>query len=363
MKNRNLYLDLLRIFACLGVIGIHTQEGGLILNRIALLGLPLFFFISAYLLLPRCDDEHVWDFYKKRILKIVVPFLCYGLFYGCWIYPNGGIFVRPTLERLWYAISYIPHSLADNLTASIYFHFWYMYVLMGLYLFFPFLAKGLKALSDKGLQNLLILLLVMEAIHDFPPAIRVHYEIAMDFGWIIYIIFGYAFTRDYFKARYKVFVVLGAVAFAFQLFMIGVFPGFTTLIEHKEDLNPWEVLSVCGVFALFMLWQQFAEKRGRFHNGDLLSKVIGFVANYTFSVYLIHGYIISWWSQTGVLIDLHAFNDKIWWIVTVGSVFVLSFAFALVFDAVVVKNIQKLISFLYKTIVNKMGKGKVSYEH
>ena len=339
-KKNNIYLDLLRIFACMCVIGIHTEDGGLILNRIARLGLPMFFLLSGYFLLPKCDDEHVGAFYYQRYIKIVLPFLAYGLFYGCWIFPTGRIFAKPTLDNVLYAISYIPHSIIDNLTAPIYFHFWFMYEIISLYLLFPFLAKGMKALSDKGLRNLMILILVWEGLADFIPAFGRKFEFRIEFGWLIYIIFGYAFTREFVKKQYKLFVIAGAIAFALQIVILGGLPGFSALIEHKEDLNPWEVLAVCGWFALFMMWSDFAVKRGEQKQGGI-AHVIHFLAAYTFSVYMIHGYIITWWSRNGVLINLHVSCVKLWWILTVLCVFVLSLAFAVVFDNLIVENITR----------------------
>ena len=358
-KKNNVYLDLLRIVACLCVVGIHTEDGGLILNRIARLGLPLFFLLSGYFLLPKCDDEHVGSFYYQRFMKILIPFLCYGVFYGCWIFQTGRILAKPTLENVWGAVRYIPNSVIDNLYQPIYFHFWFMFSLIGLYLLFPFLAQGLKAFSDKGLMGLMMLLLVLEGLNDFLPAFGKVFSYGMEFGWIIYAIFGYAFTREYFKERFKWFFGVGIIAFALQIVVLGKLPGFSALIAHQDDLNPWEVLAVCGVFVFFMIWSDWADQKGIDHSKDALGHVVHFLSAYTFSVYLIHGHVITWWSRNGLLIDLHISHVKLWWILTVLCVFGLSLLFSIVFDNLIVVNVQRLAEWLNKKSTDCLRRIKV----
>jgi peptidoglycan/LPS O-acetylase OafA/YrhL len=249
---------------------------------------------------------------------------------------------------VWGAVRYIPHSVMDNLYQPIYFHFWFMFSLIGLYLLFPFLAQGLKAFSDKGLLGLMILLLVLEGLGDFLPAFGKNFSYGMEFGWIIYAIFGYAFTREYFQKRYKIFLMIGIAAFAVQVAVLGALPGFSALILHQDDLNPWEVLAVCGVFAFFMLWSSW--KKDASEKNGWIGHVVHFLSAYTFSVYLIHGHVITWWSRNGLLINLHISHVKLWWILTVLCVFGLSLLFSIVFDNVIVSNVQRFFVWFNEKI-------------
>lgn len=351
----DVFLDLLRLLACICVIGIHTPAGTILFSRVARLGLPIFFLLSGYFLLPNCDGDHVLSFYGKRFEKVVLPFLCYGIFYGCWIYPAGRILARPTRELIVGGIKYIPHSLLDNLNGSIYFHFWFMYELIALYLIFPFLGQGLKALSDRALRSLLILMLVTQFLVDYLPLIGREFPFQHYFGWLIYIIFGYALSRECFKKWYPWLAVVGLVVFAIQLLAYKYTPGVVEKILNTSDLNPWEVLPVCGIFAAFMM---ISQKFYKTHDGSVegmgyrvAKHVIGFLATYTFSVYLIHGHIISWWCATYQVTDAvtsaRLFSD----VGIACAVFGLSLLFAIVFDNTVVA----LVTGIYRFIIKKVA--------
>ena len=82
------WVDLIRVLAIYLVVVIHVSgqmtnvwgkipEAQWIISDIygglARVGVPLFFMLSGYLLLPR--SESLRSFYGKRMLKIVVPFI------------------------------------------------------------------------------------------------------------------------------------------------------------------------------------------------------------------------------------------------------------------------------------------------
>ena len=76
----------------------------------------------------------------------------------------------------------------------------------------------------------------------------------------------------------------------------------------------------------------------------IVNIVISRLARYTLGVYLIHGYIVSWWSfsygtSSGTIQG--TFHTLFW-------VTLLSFAFALVFDNLITFNLQRL----FRLIVN-----------
>src|SRR5512142_395126 len=88
------WADLMRVLAIYLVVVIHTsgQLTGAwgkislaqwlmadIYGGIARVGVPLFFMLSGFLLLPR--TESLRDFYRKRVLKIVIPFVVWSVIY------------------------------------------------------------------------------------------------------------------------------------------------------------------------------------------------------------------------------------------------------------------------------------------
>ena len=121
-------IDIIRIFAFVFIVFLHTLNrqfgvdvwmGG---YAIISIGVNLFIMISGYLLLDKTEEAIV--FFKKRILNILPLFLVFNIIY---IY-FGKIPIMPVLK-------------GKAISAS---HFWYIYMILGLYLLTPWLQKVLK---------------------------------------------------------------------------------------------------------------------------------------------------------------------------------------------------------------------------
>ena len=96
MKQRILYLDFLRCLAICFVVVLHSIASTLVnpefyqcstwylcmlINPFVRTGVPLFFMISGYLLLRRPNTEHIGDFYRHNIPKLVIPLTAWSLIY------------------------------------------------------------------------------------------------------------------------------------------------------------------------------------------------------------------------------------------------------------------------------------------
>ena len=87
MKNRDYRIDLLRIIACIMVIGIHAPQSGLNYSGVFLVGssylcepcIGLFFMISGYLLLP--VKLSYKEFISKRLNRVLIPTIFFSVFY------------------------------------------------------------------------------------------------------------------------------------------------------------------------------------------------------------------------------------------------------------------------------------------
>lgn len=140
MKPRIFYMDYLRTIAIMGVLFIHAAapyasmykeidfsmwEAGIIYNSLARWCVPVFFMISGALLLGR-KEEPLKDFFSKRANKILIPFLFWSVVYYLWrvyiVYNSAASFEE--FKELF-------------LNANIYYHLWYFYALIAIYLLVP----------------------------------------------------------------------------------------------------------------------------------------------------------------------------------------------------------------------------------
>jgi surface polysaccharide O-acyltransferase-like enzyme len=140
-------VDLVRTVAIVGVLLLHAandltiqQMNNLEIYRwtivdiyqsIGRIGVPLFVLLTGALLLqPSKLNEPIGTFFKKRWLRIGLPFIFWGATYFAWDY-----FVDRQINQQSFSTS----SVIQGILNGPYYHFWYLYMLVGLYLFTPIL--------------------------------------------------------------------------------------------------------------------------------------------------------------------------------------------------------------------------------
>lgn len=164
LRERVVFLDWLRFIACFMVILVHSIEpfylGGPEGTYIASWGdaiwstlldsalrpaVPLFVLASSYLLFPLKTDTVT--FFKRRIVRVLVPFLVWSLLYACvpMIGSSGEIDVVGNLKTL--CVNFMMHAG----------HLWFVYMLIGVYLLMPLLSPWIEKVSQKEERGFLIL--------------------------------------------------------------------------------------------------------------------------------------------------------------------------------------------------------------
>ena len=157
-KTRNYGLDILRVLACYLVIQVHTGEfyyigdGGTvlqgnspfwvgILNSICRVSVPLFVMISGYLLLPL--REEMGTFFKKRFIRVAIPFVVWCVLYAIYWALKG----QTSWAQAGLNILHIPVNFGVEIG-----HLWYVYMLLGLYLFAPVISPWIASASRKNME-------------------------------------------------------------------------------------------------------------------------------------------------------------------------------------------------------------------
>ena len=150
-QNRVIWLDWLRLVACFLVMLTHSTEpfylggeGSLILTHsdavwvavmdvLSSAAVVLFVIASSYLQVPL--HYPTGEFFKKRAVRIIIPFLVWTIVYALvWGKP-----VQNFKDLLW----------NFNYAAG---HLWFVYMLIGLYLIIPILSPWAEKVGRKELQ-------------------------------------------------------------------------------------------------------------------------------------------------------------------------------------------------------------------
>ncbi|MCE9400118.1 acyltransferase [Bacteroides fragilis] len=182
VSKRIVWADLLRFVAIMMVICIHCSDPfnvspearsnpeynlwGSIYGAFLRPCVPLFVMLTGMLLLPIQQD--MGQFYKKRMMRVIVPFLIWSLLYNLFPLLTGITgWDSSILTKMFAYAGENPSQSWESSLHNIYmipFNFnvytiplWYIYMLIGLYLFMPFFSAWLKQATDKQMKVFLFI--------------------------------------------------------------------------------------------------------------------------------------------------------------------------------------------------------------
>lgn len=158
MRKEIPWIHLLRVIACLMVVCLHCQtmasssfildvwakQFDVIVSLVTKPCVPLFFMITGYLILPYKNEDDIFGFYKKRILRVLYPLLIWGVIYAILPYFLGICSKSQMLSELILSPIKAPHYIGGIL--------WYLFILIGIYLAIPFLSN--RIYSNKKILKL-----------------------------------------------------------------------------------------------------------------------------------------------------------------------------------------------------------------
>lgn len=178
LQTRNWNIDLAKALAMLLVVmqhawsmlGLDDPSYGLVCGvyrAVSTVGVPLFVFVSGALLLPR-TPEPLKVFYKKRLNRLLVPFLLFAslmyvvsLFAGQYDWWNGDVKMA--------LLQFLP-SLLENKINILH---WFVHMLLVIYLLTPFLQRALSSLSQREIEGILLVWMVGMLLRQYYPALNV----------------------------------------------------------------------------------------------------------------------------------------------------------------------------------------------
>lgn len=261
-------IDIIRIFAFVFIVFLHTLNrqfgvdvwmGG---YAIISIGVNLFIMISGYLLLDKTEEAIV--FFKKRILNILPLFLVFNIIY---IY-FGKIPIMPVLK-------------GKTISAS---HFWYIYMILGLYLLTPWLQKVLKY-AEKETLFVVFLWFLCNILN---PYLRYFNLAEIPFsnfpltGFIGYYILGY-FVKKYANKVKRTSFILIIVIYALGFLLSFLSTKYVLAVTGKRVSDFFDKNSL-GTFIMtlsfFVFWCKF--------NFSKRDRIIKIVADSTYFAFLVH---------------------------------------------------------------------------
>lgn len=302
MKNENLdWINSLRVIATFSVIVLHVaaeilNQYGSISNLDWWIGniydssvrfcVPIFLMISGALIFSK-TYESLGDYLRKRVLRILFPFLFWSI-----IYIAVG-FILKFYHGEYLSLKEVLKFVFVNLKNGASYHLWYIYMIIGLYLFFPIIGRWLHNSNKNEIKYfLLIWLLAVFTRLTRGEKFILNIDTSYFSGYIGFPILGYYLNKislnlDKKKVIYVLLVFTGILITIFGTYFAtkykrSFYDGFYSYLS----LNV--ILVSVGIFLLFKDFVRFN------------SKGILFFSKYSYGTYLIHVLVLIVLGEIGL---------------------------------------------------------------
>lgn len=315
VTSRVSYLDYLRVIAAISVVVLHISARvvssnsdfttyywwtGNIVDSAVRWSLPIFVMISGFLLLQPQRQYTIESFYKTRISKLLIPLVFWTLFYLILVVIQGHIENQPIST-----VQLIKRVLAG----SPYFHMWYLYMLLSLIIFTPFIRKLVEALTPRQTTLLCTLVFVYAIISILVDQFYYGSFSAFSLGnslfinWFLlylgYYLVGYLLGSSHIRISPYVLwgvFILTVLGTAIGCYLLSLKSGIDTGLYFYNYLSPLVILMSLSIFFIFKEHESILAK----------NRFIEWLSSCTLGIYLIHPFVI--WVLKMIGLEVVNFN-------------------------------------------------------
>jgi len=255
---------------------------GNIFDSSARMSVPIFFMLSGYLLLEK--DEPLNIFFKKRFNKVGIPLIVWSLIYIPW----------NDYYREWPKISI--YELYEIVLTPTYYHLWFLYAIIGIYLIMPILRVVVQQ-SSKSLLYYYILIWFLAA-SIIPTVEKItgvmsRIDLLAISGFSGYLVLGLLLGKIQLTKRSAVaagFLSVGCVIITITgtyLLIVrnnGIFSN-----NYYDYLSPQIVISSVTIFVLI----KYIVVNVRAFSNERLLSIIESISFASLGIYLIHPIFID----------------------------------------------------------------------
>lgn len=296
VQTRIQYMDSLRAIAILGVLLLHAAtpyvvlydkiadfdwQTGIVYNALSRWCVPIFLMISGALLLGR-KEEPLGTFFKKRANKILLPFIAWSIIYYAWA------------TYMWNPGYSLKEFLIMFFNNQIYYHLWYFYALIGIYLLAPVFNIFVNHASKQMIGYVVVLWILFYGIFRYYSYI-VSNEFTLFFPLSEYIGF---FLLGYYLAKFEL-----SAKWRSGIYVLGMIGAFETiwrtmaLSEQQGQFSgyaysyssPNVIMMSIALFVFVKYWVNRKVANGSYQT----SKIVTLIGQTSFGVYLVHAMILD----------------------------------------------------------------------
>ena len=333
--NRIVWLDVIRCVAMIMVIGVHCIDPFYISPTMRAIpeythwaaisgsllrpSVPLFVMMTGLLLLP-VKKQPLGKFYKKRIYRVLFPFLIWSVLYSMFPWVTGVLGLPKEIigDFFCYTQGQESQSLIDSLkdVAMIPFnfshkenHMWYIYLLIGLDLYMPFFSAWIENADRKTKRAFLLIWIISLFIPYLKEYVanclfeRSGYVFGTDtwneFGLFYYFagFNGYLLLGHYVK-KGNDWSLMKTFILCILMFAVGYYITYTGFSTTASNPNATETemelfFTFCSPNVLLMTLATFLLLQKVVITNSTVIKVLANMTQCGFGIYMVHYFVVG----------------------------------------------------------------------
>ncbi len=248
------------------------------------IGSPLFTMVSGVLILNPTKDQPIRVFFKKRFVKVLLPFVVWSAIYMFWrLKIRGDVMTTPEIIKLF-------------IEGPVYYHLWFIQMILGLYLATPILRVYIRYANRDNLTYFLVVwavaVSVLPIIQRF-LGFNIGIDVVVTTGFAGFFVMGH-YLRDVTLKRNQmipaILIAVGTMIFtqyathALTVQGDGVFDNFFVL---NNSLN-LIIVAIC----LFLFFKTI-DYDLLFAKFPFIQKIIMWISSCSLGIYFVHVLIIE----------------------------------------------------------------------
>lgn len=262
-------------------------------RQIFMYAVPLFLMLSGALLLNR--DIEIGDFFKRRLSRIITPFIFYLIIYVCILY--------------WLMVSFSGFESVPTYLAKVPFQYnWYFWMILGVYITVPVINKFVQHSSLRELEYFIAVLFLGSVFYQIMFILGITHYVNLNLVLcpVAYLVLGYYLSVKDFKMNRTTLISLAVLLFiAVSVIKILAVDGYLPFeyvtgyditssprVATQVDLGIFELIRVSSLFLMFRFIFEaksgiYARIRGILE-GNFLTKIYTSVSKASYGMYLFH---------------------------------------------------------------------------
>lgn len=240
---------------------------------------PVFIMLSGSFALEHYNNR-LKNFFVKMFYRIILPFLFWSIVYLLCFSWNEVTDPDKTISQLLY---FIGLQFLQG-TAS---HLWFVYVIISMYVTFPFLSKWTKVAVEKEYVFFLCIWIIFIFLDPFLSLYDINFSYTFFSGFIGYVVLG----NYLFKTPRKINNVLLASLFLTGFLYTAIRTYFISINKNEPDEFFMDNLSLNVCVMSFCVYLLF--KNNKFFTHPILQKTVSIICQHSYGIYLSHLLILN----------------------------------------------------------------------